>query len=130
MGQIFFGLLVFVVQIEFEIICDQFWLCLKFGQFDGYYFEYRVCIVGYLVDFCCEIVRLLIDIYLSEGVDLVLFDECWVVELEVVGYFVFYLWEQDLCCGLDLLFDFICQVLCWWEFIMDIFVLVCQLGYC
>jgi very-short-patch-repair endonuclease len=130
MGQTLSGPLVSAAQTEFEIIRDQFWSRLKSGQLDGHHFEYRACIAGHQVDFCCETARLLIDIHPSEGADPALLDERRVAELEAAGYLVLHLWEQDLRRGLDPLLDFIRQPLYWREPTTDMPAPVRQPGHC
>jgi very-short-patch-repair endonuclease len=79
----------------------ELWLRLRDRRLNGLKFRRQVPIGGYVVDFCCESARLIVELDGGQHVERSEADAKRTAELEAQGYLVLRFWNNDVLRNID-----------------------------
>ena len=72
------------------------WQHLRLKQLGGFRFRRQVPIAGYIADFVCPEMKLIIELDGGQHVDQVAYDKCRTAALQASGYKVVRYWNDDV----------------------------------
>ena len=77
------------------------WFRVRNRRLGGLKFRRQVPIGNYIVDFCCEAARLIVELDGGRHVERTIEDAKRTADLEAYGYLVLRFWNNDVICNID-----------------------------